>query len=101
MIPEWQHNCVYLADLLKDRHPSVFSRLLEILSSHGVQVRLLSKVRDIWARDYSTIQVLPKTFLKFRYEPDYLRDDPDLRTGDEVLESLSELGWCERSSIVL
>lgn len=101
MIPEWQHNCVYLADLLKHRHPSVFSRLQDILSSHGVQVRLLSKVRDIWARDYSSIQVLPKTFIKFCYEPDYLRDDPTLRTGDEVLESLSDLGWCERCSIVL
>jgi agmatine deiminase len=101
MIPDWQHNCVYLADLLKDRHPSVFSRLQDILRSHGIAVRLLTKVKDFWAKDYCPVQVLPKTLVKFRYEPDYLRHDPDLRTGDEVLESLADLGWCEPSSIVL
>ncbi len=101
MIPEWQHNCVYLADLLRDRHPSVFNGLQDILSSHGIQVRILSQVRDIWTRDYCSIQVLPKTFVKFRYDPDYLRNEPELRTGDEVLESLQDLGWCSRSSITL
>lgn len=101
MIPDWEHNCVYLADLLRDRHPSVFNGLQDILSSHGIQVRILSKVRDVWARDYCSVQVLPKTFVKFRYDPDYLRDDPELRTGDEVLDSLRDLGWCSRSSITL
>lgn len=101
MIPDWEHNCVYLADLLRDRHPSVFNGLQDILSSHGIQVRLLSRVRDIWARDYCPTQVLPKTFVKFRYDPDYLRDDSELRTGDEVLDSLRDLGCCSCSSITL
>lgn len=101
MIPDWEHSCVYLADLLRDRHPSVFNSLREILSSHGILVRTLTRVRDIWASDYCPIQVLPKTFVKLRYDPDYLRDDPELRTGEEVLDSLQDLGWCSRSSIIL
>ena len=91
MIPDWKHNCVYLADLLKDRHPSVFNRLQDILQSHGIEIRVLTNVKDIWARDYCPVQVLPKTTVKFRYEPDYLKDDPELKTGDEVLESLREI----------
>lgn len=101
MIPDWEHNLVYLANQLKERHPSVFTRLQDILSSHGIEVRQLDNVRDVWARDYCPVQVLAKTMVKFRYEPDYLRDNPELKTGDEVLESLQDLGWCNRSSIVL
>lgn len=101
MIPDWQHNCVYLADLLRDRHPSVFTALEDILSSHGIATRPLRNVRDIWARDYCPIQVMPKTIVKFQYDPDYLRNEPELKTGKEVLESLRGLCWCNRSSINL
>src|SRR5437870_4103876 len=44
---------------------------------------------------------MPKTLVKFRYEPNYLRDDPELKTGDDVLESLRDLASCNRSSITL
>ena len=101
MIPDWEHNCVFLADLLKDRHPSIFTGLQHILLSHGIEVRVLSKVKDIWARDYCPVQVVSKTMVKFRYEPDYLKDAPELKTGEEVLESLRDLSWCDRSSITL
>lgn len=102
MIPDWEHNCVYLADLLQERHPTLFVALRDILLSHGIEFRLLGNVRDVWARDYSPVQVMPKTLVKFQYEPDYLRDHPELRTGEEVMELLSDdLGWCERSSITL
>jgi agmatine deiminase len=101
MIPDLDHNCVYLANLLKDRHRSVFNSIHDILQSHGIDVRILTNVRDIWARDYCPIQVGPKTLVKFRYEPDYLRDNPELKTTDEVLESLRDLGSCNRSSINL
>lgn len=101
MIPDWEHNCVYLADLLEVRHPSVFASLRGVLQSHGVAVRLLTRVRDIWARDYCPVQVLPETMVKFRYEPDYLREEPRLKTGDEVLDSLRGVSWCDRSSVTL
>jgi agmatine deiminase len=101
MIPDRQHNLVFLADVLKERHPSVFASLQKILLSHGIEVRVLTTVKDIWARDYCPVQVAPKTLVKFRYEPDYLRDTPELKTGDEMLESLRRVGWCSRSSIIL
>jgi agmatine deiminase len=101
MIADWDANGVFLADMLQDRYPSVFALLRETLVSHGVEVRLLSGVRDIWAKDYCPIQVAPDQFVKFRYDPDYLKPLPNLRTGDEVVRLFDGLGQCVSSPIVL
>jgi agmatine deiminase len=101
MIADWEVNGVFLADMLKVRHLDLFTQLHSVLTSHGVEVRLLDNVRDVWTRDYSPIQVGPRKFVKFRYAPDYLRCDPLLRTGDEVVKAYQSLGNCRHSAIVL
>ncbi len=101
MIPDWETNCVFLADTLEVRHPDLFAQLHSTLISHGVEVRLLDNVRDIWAKDYCPVQVLPRSLVKFCYAPDYLKNEPELRTGDEVLTSLRDMGWCNHSDIIL
>ncbi|MFN4259515.1 MAG: agmatine deiminase family protein [Gemmataceae bacterium] len=101
MIADWEVNVVFLAAMLKVRHPELFTQLHSILTSHGVEVRLLENVRDIWAKDYCPVQVLPRTLVKFCYAPDYLKHEPELRTGDEVLTSLCDMGWCNHSDIIL
>ncbi len=99
MIPDWEANGVFLADMLKVRHPDLFTQLQSVLTCHGVEVRLLTNVKDIWARDYCPVQVESGEFVQFRYEPDYLKDHPDLRTGREVADSFRELGECRHSDI--
>jgi agmatine deiminase len=101
MIADWEINGVLLPDKLKYRHADLFAQLHSRLVSHGVEVRLLHDVCDIWARDYCPIQVGPQKFVKFRYTPDYLRNDPQLRTGDEVVKEYKALGDCLHSAIVL
>ena len=101
VIADWETNRVFLAGMLEDRYGEVFRGLQRTLISHGIKVRLLSKVKDIWARDYCPIQIGPERLIKFRYDPDYLKDKPGLRTGDEVLQCLRGLGRCHRSGIVL
>jgi agmatine deiminase len=101
MIPDWEVDGVFLADMLKVRHPDLFTQLHSILTSHGVEVRLLTNVKDIWARDYCPRQIGPDEFLQFRYEPDYLKDHPELRTGREVGDLFHELGECRHSDINL
>ena len=59
MIPDWEANVVFLAGMLKVRHPDLFTQLHSVLTLHGVEVRLLENVRDIWARDYCPIQIGP------------------------------------------
>jgi agmatine deiminase len=101
MIPESEVNCVYLAAMLEGRHPKVFKGLRETLTAYGVQVRCITDVRDVWARDYAPIQVTARALVKFRYTPDYLSGHDHLITGDDVVESFRDLGQCHRSDIVL
>ena len=101
MIPDWEANAVFLAGMLKVRHPELFTQLHSVLTSHGIEIRLLENVRDIWARDYCPIQVGPAEFMQFRYEPDYLKDHPELRTGREVADQFHDLGECRHSDINL
>lgn len=101
MIRDWETNCVFLAGMLKVRHADLFTRLNQILTDHGIEVRLLGNALDIWARDYCPVQVGPENLVKFRYDPDYLRDEPRLRTGDGIVKSFLDLGRCRRSPIIL
>jgi agmatine deiminase len=101
MIAEWEVDGVFLAGMLKKKHPRLFAELQKILTAHGVEVRLLRDVSDIWARDFSPILVGPGEFVKFYYDPDYLKSYPRLRTGEEVVGSFADLGDCIVSPIVL
>jgi agmatine deiminase len=101
MIADWEINGVFLANILQERFPDLFEQIQAILTSHGVQVRLLSEARDIWARDFCPIQFDSKRFIKFRYDPDYLKGYPELCTGDEVVTQYRELGECLSVPIVL
>lgn len=101
MIPDWEANGVFLAGMLKVRHPDLFTQLHSVLNSHGVEVRLLTSVKDIWARDYCPVQAEPREFVQFCYEPDYLKNHPELRTGREVADQFHDLGECRHSDIIL
>jgi agmatine deiminase len=101
MIAEWNANCVFLAAMLESRHPRLFKSLQETLVTHGVEVRLLQNVRDVWAVDYCPVQVEERTLVKFTYTPDYLRRHEHLITGVGVVRSFRDLGRCHRSNIVL
>jgi len=101
MISDREHNLVFLAAMLRVRHPVLFADLQKILSKHGIGVRLLDIVRDQWLRDFCPVQIGPGKLVKFRYDPDYLRNEPELRTGGEIVKSFRGLGRCLRSSIIL
>lgn len=101
MIPDWNINCVFLAAMLKHRHPQVFKGLHETLTAYGIEVRLLRNVRDVWAVDYSPVQVADSALVKFRYAPDYLRGHEQTITDDGVVRNFRGRGRCRRSSIIL
>lgn len=101
MVPDWTTNLVYLARMLEINHCELLRQLRSILTRHGVEVRLLDDVRDIWVRDFSPIPVAPGQLMQFRYEPDYLKDHPELRTGREVPGQFADLGDCQHSNINL
>ena len=101
MIADREINCVFLADMLMVRHSKLFSELLQTLNAHYIEVRLLDNVRDIWTRDFCPIQVSSERLVKFRYDPDYLKNDPERKTDDGVVKSFRDIGRCHRSEITL
>ncbi|MEZ6142062.1 MAG: agmatine deiminase family protein [Zavarzinella sp.] len=99
MIPDWDVNSVFLANLLQVCHAELFTELIYILKTHEVKVRLLHNVKDIWSRDYCPIQISLGEWLQFRYEPDYLKNYPELRTDRQVADQFRKLGKCHHSTI--
>lgn len=102
MIADWETNCVFLAGMLKVQHHEVFKGLQQTLAAQGIEICQVKSARDIWARDFLPIRVAEREFVKFRYEPDYLKGEHEhLVTGDEVIQSIRGLGKCHRSDIIL
>ena len=99
MIPDSETDVVFLADLLQARFPDLYARVSTTLVSHGVEVHVLTGVRDIWARDFSPVQIGEGKLVQFRYEPDYLAEYPELRTGRDVAVQFAELGECRHCEI--
>jgi agmatine deiminase len=101
MIAEWETNCVYLPGQLPTSHPMVWEGLERALKDHEIEVHLLHGAKDIWLRDFLPIQITDESFLKFRYEPDYLRDHENLRTEESFCRSIPHLHEYRSSEINL
>ncbi len=64
--------------------PEVFlvgKNLFSALSNSGEEFALFDGAKDIWARDYMPVKTKSGKYVSFRYEPNYLADDPLLRTN--------------------
>ena len=96
MIPDRETNAVFISGLLPGRHPRVAAALRAASSD---RLRVIPGTRDVWCRDYMPVQLAPGRFVQFRYDPDYLRGDPHLRTKNAA--GLLNLEHCQWSNLVL
>jgi len=79
MICDYQTNKVYLAEGIKG-YPKVAENLLYALYKEGVETEYLphsKSKKHVWARDYMPIQLEENLFLKYVYNPDYLKAAPE------------------------
>lgn len=74
MILDSQTNFLYLADTLPTRYPNFYNILQINLDELNIPHSLLPQTKDIWAVDYMPVQITESRFIKFVYNPDYLRD---------------------------
>ena len=97
MVSDCQTDQVFISDLLPSQHPEIEQALRSAL---GERLRVIPCTKDIWCRDYMPIQLAPNRFVQFRYDPDYLKGFPHLRTQDaaDLLELTKE---CVRSDLVI
>jgi agmatine deiminase len=102
MITDGETDCVYLSDLLLQRHPWLADDLVRPLTGVGVEVRTIEGTKDIWCRDYMPIQVEMNRFVQFYYQPDYLRGRfRHLITNYKVSMSVVPEGQCVKSGLWL
>ena len=71
---DWDTNFVYISEKLKSFDPDFHRNLTALFEDMGIEYGYLSNTEDIWCRDYMPIQLTKKTFLGYKYEPDYLKN---------------------------
>jgi agmatine deiminase len=82
MVTDQQTNIVYFSDLLRTdtRFAETCKRISAILNKHHIKYGFLNDTKDIWCRDYMPVQKGINDIIQFRYEPSYLKDDPDIQS---------------------
>ena len=71
---------IYFSALLPVLYPTDAETLFTALAAHDVPYALLDGTRDVWLRDFMPVRTGSGKLVSFRYEPSYLKNDPDLRT---------------------
>lgn len=73
---------LYFSSLLKTdpQYSASAQNLFAALNANTIKYDLLSGTKDIWMRDFMPVQRKDGTYISFRYEPSYLKDQPKLRT---------------------
>ena len=56
------------------------TNLTAALDAHNIPYRFLPNAKDIWLRDFMPVRTGSGKLVSFRYEPSYLKNDPDLIT---------------------
>jgi len=83
MVTDNQTNFLFLADSLPLKYGRFYHELESLLQTHHVEFGLLPKTNDIWAVDYMPIQISENLFVRFKYNPSYLK-------GKKFQESISD-----------
>ena len=73
MIIDEETNKLYLADCLPKSYPEFFKRFEKVLNECNIPFDFLPGTKDIWAVDFMPVQITIDRFIRFNYEPDYLR----------------------------
>ncbi len=82
MIASKETNSVYFSELLSSdkRFTKTCNALTDLLKKHSIKYDFLKATKDIWCRDYMSIQTDKGKFVQFRYEPSYLKDELELQS---------------------
>ena len=74
MIQDKDTNFVYIANKLSQwKDYSVFCKeLISVLDELKIPYGRIYDAKDIWTRDFMSIQLEENVFLKYQYAPDYL-----------------------------
>ena len=93
MIADHQTNFLYLADTLPTKYPDFYKRFETVLRKYDIRFDLLPGTKDVWAVDYMPIQTDRNKFVRFVYNPVYLRAKKYQNTISDVDEICRVMGF--------
>lgn len=73
MISDFKTNTIYFSEILQSKYSDTCNQITEVLGLHDITPIFLPNTKDIWARDYMPIQVSDSKFVRYDYNPDYLK----------------------------
>lgn len=68
-------NFVYISDKLRVFFPEFHDALTEKFSEMHIHFGILHGTKDIWCRDYMPIQMNDMSFVGYKFDPDYLKEN--------------------------
>ena len=73
---------LYFSSLLQKipTYKPAADNLFAALDLFDIKYKFIQNTKDIWLRDFMPVQRSDGKYISFRYEPSYLKDDPNLRT---------------------
>ena len=73
---------IYFSSLLKTtpEYKPEAEGLCAALAAAGIDFSFLENTKDIWLRDFMPVRTKSGKYISFRYEPSYLKEEPDLKT---------------------
>lgn len=92
MIKDIETNFVYLSDKLETRYSDFFKRFTSLLNDMDIEWGIIPHTKDIWVRDFMSIQIDKDHFIQYCYKPDYLQDKKCLKLQSEpslICESMN------------
>lgn len=73
MITDSETNTVFVSALLRNKYPRVFETLEGVLKQVEIPLLELQNTADVWCRDYMLVQISGDTFIRFVFNPSYLK----------------------------
>lgn len=72
---------IYFSSILQNpTYKPAADRLFAALDLFNINYKFIKNTKDIWSRDYMPVKTKSDRFISFRYEPNYLKENPELRT---------------------
>ena len=82
---------VYMSELLMSRHPMACKELISILERHNTKYAFIKGTNDIWCRDYMPVQTESGKLIQFKYDPSYLKGNPEWEASRSDVDKIHRL----------
>ena len=82
---------VYMSELLMSKHPMVCKELISILERHNTKYAFIKGTNDIWCRDYMPVQTESGKLIQFKYDPSYLKGNPEWEASRSDVDKIHRL----------